>query len=254
MFPLASAFSCAQTKNETERHKMKKSICLIISLVLLSCAVLTGCSSGDSASLAPADVLAKAYDSMQAAESFHFSMTHSSSGTPISKNILMTNLEGDIVSPDKLQATITGTYSDMTVEVSLITVGEDTYMTNILSNKWELAPTSFKVLKVFDPGSGIASIIKGLTNVTDEGDEKANKTKCYHLKGEVMSEALAPLTGTTATGVPIATEVWISKKSFQVVQVQLTGKITDTEVDGITRTLSFSNYNKEIDITLPEIG
>ena len=232
---------------------MKKSISLVSALILLICAVFTGCSSGESASLAPADALAKSSDSMQEATSFHFSMIHSSSGTPISKSILMTNLDGDIVSPDKLQATITGTYSDMTVEVSLITVGEDTYMTNMLSGKWELAPTSFKVLKVFDPSSGVASIIKGLTNVTDVGDEKVNKTKCYHFKGEVMSEALAPLTGTTATGVPIATEVWINKKNFQVVQVQLTGKITDTEVDGITRTLTFSNYNKDIDITLPEI-
>ena len=233
---------------------MKKSISLVSALILLICAVFTGCSSGESASLAPADALAKSYDSMQEATSFHFSMIHSSSGTPISKSILMTNLDGDIVSPDKLQATITGTYSDMTVEVSLITVGEDTYMTNMLSGKWELAPTSFKVLKVFDPSSGVASIIKGLTNVTDVGDEKVNKTKCYHFTGEVMSEALAPLTGTTATGVPIATEVWINKKNFQVVQVQLTGKITDTEVDGITRTLTFSNYNKDIDITLPEIN
>ncbi len=232
---------------------MKKSICLVTALILLICAVFTGCSSSDSASLAPADALAKCYDSMQAATSFHFSMVHSSSGTPISKSILMTNLDGDIVSPDKLQATITGTYSDMTVEVSLVTVGEDTYMTNMLSGKWELAPTTFKVLKVFDPSSGIASIIQGLTNVTDVGDEKVNKIKCYHFKGEVMSEALAPLTGTTATGVPIATEVWINKKNFQVVQVQLTGKITDTEVDGITRTLTFSDYNKNIDITLPEI-
>ena len=232
---------------------MKKSISLVSALILLICAVFTGCSSGESASLAPADALAKSYDSMQEVTSFHFSMIHSSSGTPISKSILMTNLDGDIVSPDKLQATITGTYSDMTVEVSLITVGEDTYMTNMLSGKWELAPTSFKVLKVFDPSSGVASIIKGLTNVTDVGDEKVNKTTCYHFKGEVMSEALAPLTGTTATGVPIATEVWINKKNFQVVQVQLTGKITDTEVDGITRTLTFSNYNKDIDITLPEI-
>ena len=231
---------------------MKKSFSLFTALILLVCAVLTGCSSNSANNLTAEQALAKAYDSMQAAKSFHFSMEHDTAGTPISKEILMTKLSGDIVSPDKLQATITGTYLDIAIEVSLVTVSGKTYMTNPISGAWEIAPNSFKVLSVFDPSNGIASIIKGLTNVTDLGEEKVGGTKCYHLKGEVMSESLAPLTGTTATGVKIATEVWISKNDFLVAQVKLTGKITDTETDGITRSLTFTDYNKDIDISLPE--
>ncbi len=230
---------------------MKKSIWLITALIVLVCTVMTGCSSKSSENLAPADILAKSYDSMKEAKSFHFTMEHDTAGTPISKNILMTKLVGDIVSPDKLKATITGTYSDMAIEVSLVTVSGQTYMTNPISGAWELAPNSFKVLSVFDPGTGIASIIKGLSNVTDLGIEKVGKTKCYHLKGDVLSETLAPLTGTSATGVEIGTEVWIDKKTFHVMQVKLTGKITDSEADGITRTLIFADYNKDIDIELP---
>ncbi|MEA4895204.1 MAG: LppX_LprAFG lipoprotein [Oscillospiraceae bacterium] len=230
---------------------MKKSIWLFTALVMLLCSAITGCGSTDDENLTQADILAKAYDSMQAAKSFHFTMDHDAAGTPISKSILMTKLVGDIVSPDKLKATITGTYSDVAIEVSLVTVSGQTYMTNPISGAWELAPNSFKVLSVFDPGTGIASIIKGLSDVTDLGQEKVGKTKCYHLGGDVLSETLAPLTGTSATGVKIATEVWIDKKTFRVQQVKLTGKITDTEADGITRTLVFSDYNKDIDIQLP---
>lgn len=231
---------------------MKKSLSLFTALILLMCAVLTGCSSNGAENLTAEEALAKSYDSMQAAKSFHFSMEHDTAGTPISKEILMTKLSGDIVSPDKLQATITGTYSDIAIEVSLVTVSGQTYMTNPISGAWEVAPNSFKVLSVFDPSNGVASIIKGLTDVTDLGDEKMGGSQCYHLKGNVLSENLAPLTGTTATGVKIGTEVWISKKDFLVTQVKLTGKITDTETDGITRTLTFTDYNKDIDITLPE--
>lgn len=230
---------------------MKKSIWLFIALIMLVCTVFTGCSSKDAAKLSTEDILAKSYDSMQKAESFHFTMEHDTAGTPISKNILMTKLVGDIVSPDKLKATITGTYSDMAIEVSLVTVSGETYMTNPISGAWEPAPNSFKVLSVFDPGTGIASIIKGLSDVTALDEEKVGKTKCYHLKGNVLSETLAPLTGVSSTGVKIGTEVWIDKKTFHVQQVKLTGKITDSEADGITRTLVFSDYNKKIDITLP---
>lgn len=231
---------------------MKKSLCLLTAFILLVCAVFTGCSSNNAENLTTADVLTKSYDSMQNATSFHFTMEHNTGGTPIGKEILMTKLSGDIVSPDKLQATITGTYSSTAIEVSLITVSGQTYMTNPISGAWEIAPNSFKVLSVFDPGTGVAAIIKGLTDVTDLGDEKVGKTLCYHLKGDVLSETLAPLTGTTATGVKIGTEVWISKKNLLVQQVKLTGKITDTEEAGITRTLTFTNYNKDIDIKLPE--
>ena len=231
---------------------MKKLLCFLTALVLLVCAVFTGCSSSSGENLTPEDVLLKSYESMQSASSFHFTMEHSTAGTPISKNILMTNLSGDIVSPDKMQAKIVGTYSDMAIEVDLVTVGNQTYMTNPISGAWELAPAAFQVLNVFDPGTGVAAIIKGLTDVTALDDEKVGKTNCYHLSGNVLSEDLAPLTGTTATGVKVGTEVWISKKTLLVQQIKLTGKITDTEDDGITRTLTFTNYNKDINIELPE--
>ena len=231
---------------------MKRLLCLASALILSACAILTGCSSSSAENLTASEVLTKSYESMQNATSFHFTMEHSSAGTPISKKILMTNLSGDIVSPDKLQATITGTYSDMAIEISLVTVGEQTYMTNPISGAWEPAPAAFQVLNVFDPGTGVGAIIKGLADVTDLGNEKLGKTSCYHLSGNVLSESLAPLTGTTATGVKIATEVWISQKTLLVQQVKLNGKITDNEQDGITRILTFTNYNKEIDIKLPE--
>ena len=252
MLAYNSTYTKFMPKTKWSIQKMKKSLCLVTALVLLISAMFTGCSSSSAENLAPADVLTQSYESMQAATSFHFTMEHNTAGTPISKNILMTNLSGDIVSPDKLQATITGTYSDVAIEVSLVTVGDQTYMTNPISGAWELAPEAFKVLNVFDPSTGVAAIVKGLTDVTDLGDEKVGKTNCYHLSGNVLSENLAPLTGTTATGVKIGTEVWISKKTLLVQQIKLTGKITDTEEDGITRLLSFTNYNKDIDIKLPE--
>ena len=230
---------------------MKKYLYQLAAFIMLISTLLAGCSSQASENLTTSDVLTKSYESMQAAESFHFTMEHDTAGTPIGKEILMTKLDGDIVNPDKLQAKITGTYADMAIEVELITVSDQTYMTNPLSGKWEALSNSFEVLNVFDPGTGVAAIIKNLTNITDLGDEKIGKSNCYHFKGEVLSESFAPLTGTTATGVPIGTEVWIDKKTFLVKQMKVTGKITDNEADGITRTLTFTDYNKNMEITLP---
>lgn len=179
-------------------------------------------------------------------------MEHSTGGTPIGSGIQMTKLDGDIVSPDKLQVTIDGTFSGMAVQVQLIAIGEKTMMTNPLGGGWEEVTDTFKVLTVFDPGNGIAAIIKDLTNAAMLEDEKIGDVPCYHLKGDILSEKLAPLTGTTAQGVAIGTEVWIDKDRLLVQQVKLAGKITDTEADGIVRTLTFTNYNKDVDISFPE--
>jgi hypothetical protein len=241
---------------------MKRTIGLLLAC-MMACMmavmlVLSGCTgkpAGTPASpspLTPAEVLSKSYDAMQAVKSFHFVLDHKTGGTPIAAGIDMQKAEGDIANPDKFQTKITGTLMGSAIEVSIVTVGDTSMMTNPLSNKWEVIPDSFKVLTVFDPGSGIASIIKGLSDLSDLGDTSVGGKNCYHLKGNIASEALQPLTGTTATGVPIAAEVWIDKETMLVQQVQLTGKITDSEAGGIVRTLQFSDYDKEVAIALPQ--
>ncbi len=79
-------------------------------------------------------------------------------------------------------------------------------------------------------------------------------TLCYHLKGTIASEALKPLTGSAAQGEMIPAEVWIAKDGLLVLQVKLDGKITYAEEDGIVRTLTFTDYDKAVEITLPAAG
>jgi hypothetical protein len=232
---------------------MKRVLFTIIALILAVSFVLTGCSSKPAAAAMTApDVLSKSYDNMQAVKSFHFVLEHSEDGTPIGSGIVMEKAEGDVVKPDKLKATITGTAMGMTVSVDLVTAEGKTMMTNPLNKKWEELTEQFKVLSVFDPSIGIAAIIKGITNPTSLKDEKVGDVLCYHIKGDIVSQTLEPITGVTAKDVPVGVEVWIGQDGLLVQQVKLTGKITDSEKDGIIRTLTFSNFDKDVDIALPE--
>jgi hypothetical protein len=202
--------------------------------------------------MAAPDVLSKSYESMQAVKSFHFLLEHNEDGTPIGSGIIMTKADGDVVKPDKLQATIKGSTPLGAAEVKLVSTEEKTMMTNPVNKKWEEVSDMFKVLKVFDPSSGIAAIINGITNPKSLKEEKVGDVQCYHIKGEIVSQDLEQITGVTAKDVPISVEVWIGKEGFLVQQVKLTGKITDTEKDGIVRTLTISDYDKDVDISLPE--
>jgi hypothetical protein len=214
--------------------------------------VLAGCSSSYSPSLSAKEVISKSYDGMQAVNSFHFALDQVGGGTPITMGIEMTKASGDAVKPDKIQTTISATAMGTLIEVKMVTVGGTTMMTNPLSGKWEILSDQFKVLAVFDPGSGIAAITKGIANPIPLQDEKMGDTLCYHLEGSVLSETLGPITASTTKGAIINTEVWIGKEDFLVYQIKLTGKVTDTEKEGIIRTLTFSNFNQNINIALPQ--
>lgn len=232
---------------------MKRNICIPAVLLTAILFVISGCSGASTeAKLSASDILGKSYDNMQAVKSFHFLLDQTGGGTPITMGVEMTKAEGDIVRPDKLQATIAGTAVGTSIEVKLVTADGKTLMTNPLSGGWEVPPDQFKVLNVFDPGTGIAAIVKGLTTPTSLEDEKVGDTLCYHLKGNIASEALKSLTGSSAASVVDNAEVWIEKEGFLVHQVKLTGKITESEKDGIVRTLVLTDFNKEIEIKLPK--
>jgi hypothetical protein len=235
---------------------MKKCIFVLCSLLLLVMVLITAGCGGTTTTpaLTPADILMKSYDAMQGLNSFHAVLSQVGGGTPIVSGIEMTGVQGDVVRPDKLQITIDGTAMGMTIQVKMVTVGTQTLMTNPLSGKWEAlsAGSQFNVLAVFNPGVGVAAIVKGMTGLNKLADEQVGDALCYHLSGGIASEALKPLTGSSITGATVNAEVWIGQTDFLVRQVKLTGKITDGEKDGIVRTLTLSDFNKPVEITLPQ--
>jgi hypothetical protein len=232
---------------------MKKAGGMLV-LFLTALLMIAGCSSASPAPTAMSadSILSRSYDAMQSAVSFHFIMDHNSGGTTISTGTVMTRIEGDIAKPDKMQATISGTAMGLSVEIQLVTVGGKMMMTNPLNGNWETPSSVFDVLNVFDPGKGVAAIIKGMANPSILEDENVESVPCYHLKGAVPSEEMKPITGTAVAGVNADVDVWIAKDSFQIQQIKVAGKIAAGDADGIVRTLTFNGYGKVIDIQLPK--
>ncbi len=183
---------------------------------------------------------------------FHFVLDHEGGGTPIAMGLEMTAGVGDVASPGRLEMTVSGTALGMYLEVQVVSVGEVTYMTNPLTDKWELLPNEFQALSMFDPTTGIAAIMRGITDLTRLDDEEVDGVPVYRLGGSIDSGDLSAITGSSVQGVTIDTEVWIGKGDFFVRLIKLEGKITESEVPGIVRTLKLSNFDEEVSIELPE--
>jgi len=93
--------------------------------------------------------------------------------------------------------------------------------------------------------------MKGMVDITKLSDEEVEGAICYHLSGSIDSDELRPITVSSVPGVTIHIEVWIDQEDFLVRHIQLEGKITETEVEGIIRTLKLSNFNEEVSIEVP---
>jgi hypothetical protein len=232
--------------------RQSSTLIVVLSFIILMITV-TGCTepAPAPAPLSASEIISQSSEKMEAVNSFHFILDQVGGGTPIAMGLEMTNAVGDIVRPDRLKATISGTFSGMFLEVQIITVGEEIYMTNPLTGKWELLPAQFSILKVFDPNTGIAAIMKGMVDLARLDDEEMEGVICYHLSGSIASDKLRPITVTSVEGVAIPIEVWIGEEDFLVRHIKLQGKITEGEVEGIIRTLKLSSFNEEVSIEVP---
>jgi hypothetical protein len=233
---------------------VKKTFFLPVLLLMVAAIVITGCAkqAPTPATLTASQIIGKSSEEMQVLNSFHFALDQVGGGTPIAMGIEMKKAYGDVVRPDRLKMTISGTVSGMSLEVQLVTVGGVIYMTNPLSGKWEKPPDEFKVLSVFDPNTFIANVMKDIAGLTKLDDEESAGVLCYHLSGTIKSDELSAIAGSSAKGVAINIEIWIGKDDLLVRNIKLSGKVTETEVEGIIRTLNLSNYNEAVNIELPE--
>lgn len=225
----------------------------VIAIIFSIVSMVPGCKKAEPTllSLSASEIIDKSGERTSKVNSFHFEITHVGGGTPLVKGLEMSEAIGDIVKPGKLKTSISAKMGVILVEVDVITVGKTTYMTNPLNREWELLSNEFSAISLFDPDTGIAAILKDMTDLTKLDDEKIDSISCYHIKGKVPCESLRPITLSSIEGVKIDVEVWIDKKEFLLYQIRLEGKITDTEKPGIIREIRLSDFDQEVEIDIP---
>ncbi len=234
--------------------KPRPGIALVIASIFLAASLTGACKSEAPAgpSLAIPEIIDSARHRMAAVDSFHFVLDHAGGGTPIAGGLEMEKAVGDVARPDRLQVEIRATLAGIKVEVKLITVGQRTYITNPLNQRWEPLPSEFSAVSIFDPGTGVAAILEKATNLAKLEDEKVSGHASYHLAGEIAAEALRPITITSVEGATIDAEIWIDRQDFSLRKIELKGQITKKEKPGILRTIKLSRFDQEVSIELPE--
>ena len=165
----------------------------------------------------------------------------------MTETLTVTEADGTVVSPDGVSVEFAGTLGNFAVRSSLITLGDDSYMTNPLTGAWEQVAREVSPLGFFDPQRGIGSMMTEVESpsLVEKSDE------AFVIEGDLPVEALEPLLGGLTEGNTVNVRLTIDSDSLFLKQAILDGRVTATEPDGVVRTITLSEFNEQVTIEPP---
>src|SRR5207237_286901 len=101
----------------------------------------------------PAALLSSAASRMAQVRRFHFLLEHENGTTQIALGLQMTRAEGDVDGTDRMKAAVKGAFGSVTIDSGVVVIGEQAWLLNPLSRRWEQQPLSIQ--QILDPQRGV---------------------------------------------------------------------------------------------------
>ena len=221
--------------------------CATVALILL----LVGCGGSNSTKTPSAQQLIKnAQAAIQKVSSYHFNLKSQNIGT--SSQLLIQSADGDIVVPDKLQATANATVSGATVQAQMIAIGAKQYI-NVFGG-WQQMTGLLDPRVLSDPQTGVAAILGQMKNPSTPTDANSDGVPCWSINGKLDATYLAGITG---GGAPAGTQddvtVCIGKSDNLPYLIVIKGIAAQGDTAQTTRTFKLSKFNEKITIVAPTV-
>lgn len=231
---------------------------LMVFVVVL---VLAGCGAGEETDPTPTaeitadDILAAASKRLSETQSLRFSLEIEgetyidSAGT-----IRLLAARGDLARPDKVavdfQVQLFGTG---TVTIKMITIGSNSWTTDLLTGEWSTAPPEFGYNPsiLYDNQEGLGPVMGSVQDPVLLGREDLNGTEVYRVSGTVSQETMGPVTSNTMTGEPVGLELWIDPANWNLHRVVVKEPESSGKDEPATWTLNLSNHDEQVSIEPP---
>lgn len=225
----------------------------VSAIALLS---LAGC--GEPAPVAkpmtPEQILEAASTRLAETESVHF-VLNVAGDTFIdsAKTIRLLGAEGDLARPDRVQTTFQAEVLGRAVSLQLITIGDQSWTTNILTGEWGPAPQEFAYRPdiLFSTQDGIGPVMGRVDDVSRAPDEEIDGRPVYHLTAKVDESIVGPLTYYTITGSPVTVDLWIDLETDNLLRAHLAEPPTEDGDDPAVWMLDLSHHDQATEIEPP---
>jgi hypothetical protein len=169
--------------------------------------------------------------------------------------IRLRGAEGDILRPDSAQAKTDVSFGSVNLSVSMISIGQDQYLTNVLTGSWERAPENlgYNPAILFDKENGISGLIRKTQNPELVGDETVDGTKAKHIRGILAQDAVNALTSGAVNTERVDFDLWVSQANSDILKVQFRDPSNTGGASPTTWTLLTSKHNAPVTIERPNV-
>lgn len=196
----------------------------------------------------------RAAEAMAAVKSLHFAIELSGRLTYIDPNriLALKRAEGDIVAPDRVQATIRTRTLGATTDIAVIGVGTEQWARNPVSGRWEPLPPeygTFDISAPFNAEYGLSGLLRTQT-FERQANATLNNRAHYVLTTQTAGATLSRMTSGMITGGNVLVKLWIDGDTLRLSQIALTEIDTDPE-EPTQWTIVLSAFDQPVNIALP---
>lgn len=222
--------------------------------VVVACGSDTSNDSQDGVSgIDPEPVLRQAVEQLLALESAAFSLEHLRGNTALVPGVLMSKVSGEVSIPDRFTVTMQAesTFPKTYIEISIITIEDTAYMTDIFSGRWkEISPDSLP-FNLSGLGKTLADIVDAVQQPRVIGEERMDDVDTLRIEGEIASQVLSELVPGAGEGFPVGLELWLDRSQGLLQQAHIVGRVVPTDETDTLRQLTLDEINQPADINPP---
>ncbi len=223
----------------------------LATLALAVAVALAACGDDDGVAVEGVDaaaLLRSAAERTERAQSFHFVLEHENGATQIVRGLEMEHAEGDVAGADRLSVEIKGSIGPLNLEVAIIVIGDDAWITNPLTRRWEREQIS--ISEVFDPANGVTGLMRAAAGARVAGSERIGGVSTYRLEAAIDSGDVT-LFGDARPGTELRARVWIGVDDLLVYRIELVGAVAAGEADDLVRRITLSRFGEDVEIAPP---
>lgn len=235
-----------------QRHRTVLHSLLHISLPgLLACMLaLTAC--GGSAATTPDahTLITQAQAAIQKVTSYHFNLTVDNPGT--GGALIIKTADGDILVPDKLQANANVLLLNNVVQVKIIAIGADQYITDPITNAWHKTSGLLDPRTLSDSKTGVAAILGNIQNPSTPTTSSVDGVPCWSIDGTLDAKYLAAISGGGApAGSTVKVTTCIGKSDNLPYLIKMSGIAAQGDSTNTVRNFKLSKFGESLTITAP---
>ena len=235
-----------------QRHRTSLHAPLHISLPgLLACMLaLTAC--GGSAATTPDahTLITQAQAAIQKVASYHFNLTVDNPGT--GGALIIKTADGDILVPDKLQANANVLLLNNVVQVKIIAIGADQYITDPITNAWHKTSGLLDPRTLSDSKTGVAAILGNIQNPSTPTTSSVDGIPCWSIDGTLDAKYLAAISGGGApAGSTVKVTTCIGKSDNLPYLIKMSGIAAQGDSTNTVRNFKLSKFGESLTITAP---